>query len=342
VVMLDTSVRSVDIQTITEWEKNAEILKEGEEDSLGNECSFLRFYTFLWRTNGAPVNVGINYDEIDLTDENSNEEVVDRLVEQESVYSWAVKNGLMSEEEGKKKLLYSMCHGDAQWALWTLAGQPAPSTKTHYLPIGEHHPCELWACDAGLIVREEQPFSDVNASLSEGEAISYLYYTYNRRSETSFPITVDQLLASCQNVVDYARTHGYVYGSSSAQDPTTDGLISCDRLVAKALYDLGYRDQPRGGITVINMASYLRAWGFEESHDPSAIRRGSIMLVRHVNHPGSGDTYCHAFVVVDYDPASWMTVRYDCGTNGRIRAMQPLSVGWGYLKDQIAVFNIPQ
>ena len=65
----------------------------------------------------------------------------------------------------------------------------------------------------------------------------------DRADAAAFPITVDQFLMSCQNVVDTARANGYRYGNSTAEDPTTDGTISCDRLIAKALYDLGYDEQ---------------------------------------------------------------------------------------------------
>lgn len=152
-------------------------------------------------------------------------------------------------------------------------------------------------------------------------------------------ITVEQFLKSCKNVVDRARTKGWRYGNSTATLPCSDGIISCDRLIARALYDLGFTDQRRGGETCGSLERYLLDHGFKRSFSFSDIKRGSILLVKHAGH-----TYWdHAFVALNFNPKTYVTCRYDTGSNERIQSVQPLmNVSWGYRKDVIGVFNIPE
>ena len=326
VKILSKDIRSVDIGIILDWAKNAHIAS-GEE-ILQAPCTWKDFMRFLWRSNGSP------YVTNKITLEESEKQ------EEESILRWAVNAGLLGEKSGRKKLSQLMTHKDAQEILWLIAGKPEPSWKAHKLPIGSHDKSELWACDIGLIVREEQPTSNPSNQLAIGEGLSYIYYTYNRRVENSFPISVEEFLASCQHVVDTARTNGYVYGNSCAQNPTTDGIISCDRLIAKALYDLGYVDQPTGGITCGDADEYLSAWGFVRSTSIYDARRGSIMLVKH----NGLDYTSHMFVMAsDFNFNEMRADRYDCGSDYNIQSVQPLrGQGFWYRTDDIIVYNIPQ
>jgi hypothetical protein len=151
-------------------------------------------------------------------------------------------------------------------------------------------------------------------------------------------ISVTKLLKSCKNVMDTARTKGYKYGDSRSLPPTDDGKISCDRLIAKALWDLGFKDQRQGGEVVSTLDGYLTAHGWSRSTDPKDIKRGSILLVTHKGATSPG----HAFVCVNYDANTWKTNRYDAGSDSRIQNEQPLTnVTWDYRKDTVVVFNIP-
>ena len=139
---------------------------------------------------------------------------------------------------------------------------------------------------------------------------------------------------------DYDRVvPEYTYGDSRAQNPTTDGIISCDRMVAKALYDLGYTGQPTGGITCGNADEYLASWGFERSENLYDAKRGSIMLVKHKDV----DYTSHMYVLaIDMDFNAMVADRYDCGSNGNIQSVQPLrGEGFWYRTDSIIVYNIP-
>ena len=152
-------------------------------------------------------------------------------------------------------------------------------------------------------------------------------------------ITVDQFLNSCKNVVDKARTRGWRYGNSTATPPCSDGIISCDRLIARALYDLGFTDQRRGGETCGSLETYLSKHGFIKSNKFSDIKKGSILLVKHAGL----NYWSHAFVALSYNSSTWITSRYDTGSNQRIQSVQPLkNVSWGYRKDTVCVFNIPK
>ena len=326
VIKLASSVRNVDDTEIKTWAVDAGITTENEDISE-TPCTWERFLGFLWQMNGAPMSGEAKFEKNEAERESA------------SILDWAINAGLMDQERSETLMSEKMMKGNAIWLLWHMAGEPEPSTSNHSLPAGSHEKEELWACDTGLITREEQPSSDLSQTLTINDAVTYLYYSYHRRSESSFPITVDQFLASCQNVVDYARTHGYRYGSSSAFDPTTDGIISCDRLVAKALYDLGYTDQPRGGIVCSNADHYLSAWGFQRSTSMADAKRGSIMLVKH----NGKDHTSHVFVCASDFDASMHCDRYDCGSNGFIQRQQPIpNLGFWYRTDDVIVYNIPE
>lgn len=158
------------------------------------------------------------------------------------------------------------------------------------------------------------------------------------KTKKATDITVDQFLASCKNVMNTARKNNYKYGDSHAANPTTDGIISCDRMIAKALYDLGFTDQRTGGEVVSTLDTWLKNHGFVRSTSSGAIKKGSIILVK---HEGS-TSVTHAFVATAFNKNTWVTSRYDAGSKTRINTVQPLkNVSWGYRKDDIIVYNIP-
>ena len=151
-------------------------------------------------------------------------------------------------------------------------------------------------------------------------------------------ITPQQIIEKATEVMNYARTNGYRYGNSTATPPTTDKWISCDRLVAKTLWDLGFTDQGKGGFTCGNGEKYLTEHGFVESHSFSDIGYGSIILVKH-----HGKSYwSHMFIATTPIDPNKPFGRLDAGSDGRIGTQQPLTnQRWTYRTDEIAVFNIP-
>lgn len=149
-------------------------------------------------------------------------------------------------------------------------------------------------------------------------------------------ITVTQFCNALKKVMDTARTNGWHYGDSHTTPPCKDKTISCDRLIARALYDLGFTDQRTGGETCGTLDAWLKAHGFVRSTKAADIKKGSILLVKH-----AGKNYIsHAFVVVKFNANTWITDRYDAGSDQRIKTVQPLkNEPWGYTKD-IIVYNI--
>lgn len=153
-------------------------------------------------------------------------------------------------------------------------------------------------------------------------------------------LDVDDFLVAVKAVCDYARTHNYKYGDSHATPPTADGIISCDRMFARALWDRGFTDQPvstatTSGITNGNMDSYLTSHEWQKSTSFNDIRKGSIVQV----HNMQGALHC--FVVVGYDAKNNTFTKYDCGSKQRIDTVQPFrNEKWQY-RDLVAVYNIP-
>lgn len=146
---------------------------------------------------------------------------------------------------------------------------------------------------------------------------------------------VEKFLNACKNVCDTARKGNYKYGNSRAVPPTADKIISCDRMIAKAMWDLGYTDQPKGGITCGNADEYLKKWGLKRSTKLSDAKRGSIMLVKH-----NGKNYTSHMFVFASDFKNGKGDRYDCGSQNYINSVQPIkNVGYWYRTDSVIVYN---
>ena len=108
------------------------------------------------------------------------------------------------------------------------------------------------------------------------------------------------------------------YGCSTVLPPCDDGYISCDRLISRALYNLGYTDQQSGGMVCGNSDSYLTSHGFTKITDPSQLQPGDIVSVGH------GDHVAHMFVINSYDSATDECTIYDMGCDEWLLSEQPL------------------
>lgn len=105
-----------------------------------------------------------------------------------------------------------------------------------------------------------------------------------------------------------------------------------DEVVAKALWNLGMTDQPKGGIALRDdIDLWLRRHGFKKSTNMSAVREGTVMLV--MNPSGSSR---HVFVVASKDGNQYK--RYDCGSTEWIRSKQPLRGLW--MSRLIGAYNL--
>lgn len=169
----------------------------------------------------------------------------------------------------------------------------------------------------------------------------YYYIAYNGRKGfvpaehikyDSDPITPALFLKQVKATQEYARAHGYVYGDSQSKTPTADKKISCDRLVSKALWDLGFTDQPKGGAALgRGFESYLEKCGFKKTTTAGSIKAGSVCVV--MNPSG---TSRHVFVVESSKFNAYK--RYDCGSLQWIRCKQPLVGLW--MSQLLGVYNL--
>ncbi len=124
--------------------------------------------------------------------------------------------------------------------------------------------------------------------------------------KTSF--TKMEFLRQVAATYQMAHDGGYVYGDSHGTPPCSDGYMSCDRLIARTLWDLGCTDQPAGGFVVEREEEYLTGWGFERIDDQSELRGGDIVI-----QSDESGRVIHSFVLVFYDPITTECIKYDCG-----------------------------
>lgn len=135
--------------------------------------------------------------------------------------------------------------------------------------------------------------------------------------------TRKQFLNSVANVAEMARVNNWHYGDSHSVPPCADGFISCDRLVARALWDLGYTDQP----VIPGSTSGLTTKDFE----PYLVGKKGWLKITNVNELIPGDVIVtkkngqvwHTFVITAYNPATQICSKYDEGDEWRISAKQP-------------------
>lgn len=139
-------------------------------------------------------------------------------------------------------------------------------------------------------------------------------------------------LATVKEVQEYARRHSYIWADSRSTVPAADGKISCDRLVARALWNMGYTDQIKGGIALgRGFEEYLIKHGFTRSTNMKDAKPGSVFVV--MNPSGSSR---HVFVIASRKGNTY--TRYDCGSTEWIRSKQPLPGLW--MSWLIALYNI--
>ena len=151
-----------------------------------------------------------------------------------------------------------------------------------------------------------------------------------------------KFLDALQAVVDKGRKENWTYGNSRSVPPCADKLCSCDRSIARALYDLGFKDQMDGGETCGSLDSWLRRHGWTKVTDKSKIMPGAVVAVRYTNH-----SYIdHVFTVVSYNSKTGICTKYDTGSTQQIRSQQPFKdvqlLSWGPSRIFVAAWNPPE
>ena len=126
--------------------------------------------------------------------------------------------------------------------------------------------------------------------------------------ETGF--SPKDFLESVKSVYIAAYMDDYTYGSSGTLPPCMDEVISSDRLISRALWDLGMTDQTPGGETIHTLPKYLLSHGFENIFytEASNLKPGDIVFLSYKN---DFDRIEHPFVVVSYDENTNTIYKYD-------------------------------
>ena len=132
-------------------------------------------------------------------------------------------------------------------------------------------------------------------------------------------VTTKQFIDAVSKVAQIAQKSNWHYGDSHGVPPCSDGYISCDRLIARALWDLGFTDQQVGGMTVLTMDKYLTGHGFKKITDQKALQPGDSILMKQ-NGTSAPTAAWHAFVITAYNPSTGICSKYDEGSESRIRA----------------------
>lgn len=172
-------------------------------------------------------------------------------------------------------------------------------------------------------------------------ALEAAYKALTAKKETAASTSAANVfLAAVKNVADTARKNGWTYGDSHATPPCSDKIISCDRLEARALYDLGYTDQRQGGETCGTFPTWLPAHGWKKVTKKSEIKSGAIVAVK-----AKTQSYInHVFTVVSYDAKTDRCTKYDTGSNERIKTVQPFKnvalVEWPE-REFVCAWNVP-
>lgn len=140
--------------------------------------------------------------------------------------------------------------------------------------------------------------------------------TTTKKTTTAAPAPSGKktMLSQAKIVGQMAKDKGWKYGDSHSLPPCKDKWISCDRIVARTLYDLGYTDQPKGGITINNgIDTYLKKWGFTKVTSASKIKPGAVVAV------GLNGNIEHVFIVEKYDHKTGICSKFDAGSDERIK-----------------------
>lgn len=157
-------------------------------------------------------------------------------------------------------------------------------------------------------------------------------------------LTYDNFIGHVGQVYIMAHNNHWKYGDSHGWPPCSDGVIACDRLIARALWNMGYTDQPRipnstAGVTVNNVNTYLPKYGFVKTTKISEIKRGAVVCVGEV-----GNTITHVFVVTEINTSTQICSKYDMGSQQRINSAQPfknVKINEWPSRHFICAFNLP-
>lgn len=172
-------------------------------------------------------------------------------------------------------------------------------------------------------------------------ALESAYKDSQKQKDTSQEYKAQMVfLKTADDVVKRAKEEGWTYGDSQSKVPCKDKKISCDRLVARTIWQCGFRDQRQGGETCSTLDTYLKAHGWTKVKEKSKIKAGAIVAVKDKNR----EFINHVFIVKSYDYKTDYCTKYDTGSIERLKSEQPFKdvrlVEW---KDRefVCAWNLP-
>lgn len=138
-------------------------------------------------------------------------------------------------------------------------------------------------------------------------------------TEEKMALTGKKIINATSKVAQMAQRNAWRYGDSHALPPCADGVISCDRLIFRALWDLGYHDQRQGGETVVTMDAWLTQRGFFRVTERNDLKAGDIVLFKQ-NGESKPTWRWHTFLLTAYNPKTGICSKYDAGSQTRVNA----------------------
>ena len=146
--------------------------------------------------------------------------------------------------------------------------------------------------------------------------VFFSFFSLNKNYSKAFSTT--DFINQVKKVYEMAHNNNFKYGSSSSLPPCEDKIIACDRLVSRALWDLGVTDQPQGGVSCKELDSFLTSHGYKKTQDFSYFQTGDIIIV------AENDVPVHVFVINSFDSDTKLCSKYDMGGQDRIDGNQPI------------------
>ena len=141
------------------------------------------------------------------------------------------------------------------------------------------------------------------------------FFSLNKNYSKAFSTT--DFINQVKKVYEMAHNNNFKYGSSGSIPPCEDGFISCDRLVCRAVWDLGLTDQPAGGYGCDKIGEFLESNGFNKIQNTDDYKPGDIISVAQNGEP------VHICVIESYDSETKLCSKYDMGGQDRIDGNQP-------------------
>ena len=156
--------------------------------------------------------------------------------------------------------------------------------------------------------------------------------------------TAEQIVTGSGKTYKMAHNGGLVYADSMSLPPCADKRISCDRLEARTLWDLGMTAQRKGGEVCGTFPDWFEYYGFQKITDKAKLKGGDMVFVDNGGLSPKPDSTWHMFTLVDYNPKTGMCHKYDMGSNARIRGNQPFYTQleeWGTKKRFKFAYRVP-